>query len=150
MPHYAALGTAFVYLLAADSSHGLWHVSPPVMALVIAVALYFNYRAMIAPENRWLFDERDFVAQRSTVRQELEKAPGKQLLLVKYGPGHDINHEWVYNAADIDRSRIVWAREMGMGNDAELLGYYRDRKTWRLMNGGGKVALSPFCPAAGK
>jgi hypothetical protein len=150
IPHYTAPGAAFVFILVAASLRRLWHVSPPVMALVVAVALYFNYRAMIAPENRWLYDKRDFIAQRSSVLQELEKAPGKQLVLVKYGPGHDINHEWVYNAADIDRSRIVWAREMGMGKDTELLDYYRYRKAWRLLDGEGKVTLSPFSPAAGE
>jgi hypothetical protein len=105
---------------------------------------------MAAPANRWLYDKRDFIARRSSVLQELGRAPGKQLVLVQYGPGHDVNYEWVYNAADIDRSRIVWAREMGAGKDRELLDYYHDRKVWRLVDGGDGVALSPFDPAAGK
>jgi hypothetical protein len=150
VPHYAAPGTALVFILAAGSLRRLWHVAPPVMAWVVAVAFFFNFLTMAAPANRWLYDKRDFIARRSSVLQELGRAPGKQLVLVQYGPGHDVNYEWVYNAADIDRSRIVWAREMGAGKDRELLDYYHDRKVWRLVDGGDGVALSPFDPAAGK
>jgi hypothetical protein len=150
LPHYAAPGTVFVFILAAGSLRRLWHVSPAVMAFAVAVALYFNYLAMAAPENRWLYDKRDFIARRSSVLLELQRTPGKHLVLVHYGSGHDVNYEWVYNAADIDHSRIVWAREMGMGKDRELFNYYRDRKVWRLVDSGSGAALSPFSPAPGE
>ena len=38
--------------------------------------------------------------------------------------------DWVYNAADIDGSKVVWAREMDPENDRNLLAYYKDRKVW--------------------
>jgi hypothetical protein len=54
------------------------------------------------------------------------------LVIVGYGPDHDLNQEWVYNAADIDTAKIVWARDMGDRDNQELLQYFRDRKVWRL------------------
>lgn len=36
--------------------------------------------------------------------------------------------EWVYNAAEMDRSKVLWAREMDPADNAALLEYYRDRK----------------------
>jgi hypothetical protein len=44
-------------------------------------------------------------------------------------PGQiDVNHQWVYNRADIDSSRIVWAQEMGVPKDRELLDYLPERQ----------------------
>jgi hypothetical protein len=45
-------------------------------------------------------------------------------------PVHDFMDEWVYNAASIDRSKIVWAREMDSHSNAELLRYFSDRTVW--------------------
>ena len=53
-------------------------------------------------------------------------------MVVSYGPGHDLDHDWVYNAADIDSAKVVWARDMGSRDNAELLQYFHDRKAWRL------------------
>ncbi len=56
--------------------------------------------------------------------------PGKQLVIVRYAAKHDANAEWVYNRADIDASKIVWARDIPGVDLAPLLAYYRDRSVW--------------------
>jgi len=53
-------------------------------------------------------------------------------VIVDYGPEHDLDHEWVYNSADIDSSKIVWARDMGPLDNAELLRYFQGRKVWQI------------------
>ncbi len=53
-------------------------------------------------------------------------------MIVRYEPNHDLDREWVYNAADIDAAKIVWARDMGDRDNQELLQYFRDRKVWHL------------------
>jgi hypothetical protein len=52
--------------------------------------------------------------------------------MVRYQPDHDVLNEWVYNSADIDDSKIVWAREMNPSQDKGLLDYYRERRVWLL------------------
>jgi hypothetical protein len=64
------------------------------------------------------------------VQHFLENQPGRQLVIVKYDAGHDMFNEWVYNAAAIDASQVVWARDMGAAGNRELLDYYKDRKVW--------------------
>ena len=42
---------------------------------------------------------------------ELEGYPGSQLAIVRYASDHAPFDDWVYNAANIDKSKVVWARE---------------------------------------
>lgn len=58
--------------------------------------------------------------------------PGQYLIITRYGPGHDPNIEWVYNRADIDSSKLVWARDMGEAQNLELIRYFKDRTVWLL------------------
>lgn len=67
---------------------------------------------------------------RAEVAAQLARYPGKQLAVVRYMPSHIPFDDWVYNAADIDRSRVVWAREMDSADDMKLLTYFHDRGVW--------------------
>jgi hypothetical protein len=60
----------------------------------------------------------------------LEQLPGQHLVIVRYEPTHKVFEEWVYNAADIDASRIVWAREMSPSENQTLMRYFHDRTVW--------------------
>jgi hypothetical protein len=71
-----------------------------------------------------------FGLPRASVAAELAKRPGKQLAVVRYAPGHAPFDDWVYNAADIDGSQVVWARDMGGKKNLPLLGYFKDRNVW--------------------
>jgi len=62
----------------------------------------------------------------------LGSLPGAQLVLVRYQRNHDPQLDWVYNGADIDHAKIVWARDMGADQNEELLRYYKDRRIWLL------------------
>jgi hypothetical protein len=67
---------------------------------------------------------------RASIEAELASRPGQHLVIVRYKPSHDPNFEWVYNSADIDNSRIVWARDMGEAANKELFDYYSYRDVW--------------------
>jgi len=58
--------------------------------------------------------------QRARILRQLEGTDGQHLVMVHYGADHDIHREWVYNRADIDRAKVVWAREMSPAEDQEL------------------------------
>src|SRR5205823_6375163 len=62
---------------------------------------------------------------RVALEQHLRSVPGPHLVLVRYGPNHDPMLEWVYNGADIDQQKVVWARDMGTEKNRELLCYYK-------------------------
>ena len=56
----------------------------------------------------------------------------KALIFVEYSRNHDPGYEWVYNAADIDRAAVVWARPISPEQDAALVRYFHDRSVWVL------------------
>jgi len=79
---------------------------------------------------------------RSSALKRLTKEGGNQLVFVAYGARHSFYNEWVWNAADIDSSRIIWARDLGPENDARLMTFYPGRSVWRADVGGGEAKLT--------
>jgi len=53
-------------------------------------------------------------------------------VIVHYEPQHDTDWEWMYNDADIDHSKVVWARDMGAAQNEELIDYFKNRRVWAI------------------
>jgi hypothetical protein len=68
--------------------------------------------------------------QREAILDKLRDTPGRHLVFVSYSPNHPSHVDWVYNRADIDAAQVVWARDMGIQKNQELLHYFKDRSAW--------------------
>ena len=88
--------------------------------------------------------------RRIAVRRQLASIEGRLLVFVRYSPRHIYQNEWVWNEADIDGSRIVYARDLGPEEDAKLIRYYPNRKVLLLEPDASAPQLSTFAPAAGQ
>jgi hypothetical protein len=90
--------------------------------------------------------------QRANLLARLEQLPGYHAVLVGYGPEQSIHREWVYNGADLDRAKVIWARDMDTSANCQFVNYFKDRNIWRLdvERDGVPVKLNPFprqtCP----
>jgi hypothetical protein len=100
--------------------------------------------AMIRYET-WDAINHDDPEGRIAVNEELAQAPGQQLVFVRYWPQHRFQ-EWVHNAADIDRSRVVWARDLGPAENEKLRRYFPDRTAWLLEPDDRPPKLAPYQP----
>ncbi len=67
---------------------------------------------------------------RAALSDSLLRQGPEHLVFIAYSPDHEPGAEWVYNAADIDRSAVIWARDMGADKDAVLRRSYPGRKAW--------------------
>ncbi|SPE31689.1 conserved membrane hypothetical protein [Acidobacteriia bacterium SbA2] len=86
--------------------------------------------------------------ERANLLARLEQCPGRQLVIVRYSPSHEISlHEWVYNEADIDRAKVIWARDMGAAQNAELIDYFKERHAWLLEPDETPPRLTPYSVA---
>ena len=83
---------------------------------------------------------------RARIQSELEADARPDLVIVRYGEGHDPHDEWVFNAGDIDASPVVWARDMSAGENRELVQYFQGRRVWLLdVDAGARVPqLVPY------
>jgi hypothetical protein len=84
--------------------------------------------------------------RRIFVNRQLAQVPGKLLVFVRYSPQHLFQDEWVYNAADIDQARIVWARDLGAERNEELRRYYPDRTVLLLEPDSRVPRITPYLP----
>jgi hypothetical protein len=82
---------------------------------------------------------------RAEIAQELAKTPGQHLVIVRYSQKHHaIDMEWVYNGADIDGEKVVWAREL-YGTDMQpLLDYFKGRRVWVVDADSEPPRLQPY------
>jgi hypothetical protein len=143
-PHYSAPGTGLILLLVilAMKQMRAWSPSGRFLARAVPVIciLTLTIRAAAVPLGIRLHDFYEFAWHetmvrsfgRQTIKHELEHLPGKHLVIVHYRPDHDTFNEFVYNDADIDNSKIVWAREIGPREDQDVMNYFKDRKIWTL------------------
>lgn len=145
-PHYFSPSTALVLTLvlvaARCSWHWRWRGKKSGVFLTRSIPLIcvclFVLRAIHGPiagdesiSYAW-FQRGATSFGREAVETKLSLLPGKQLILVRYHPDHNPFAEWVYNKADIDKSTIVWARELDPNENDRLLKYFADRRAWLL------------------
>jgi hypothetical protein len=138
-PHYFAPGLALLYLILLQGMRRLrfwqWRGKAVGAELVRAVPLVccamvvLRVTAVVAHAQIEPSYPRGNV-QRAEIVRDLEHSPGKHLVLVRYANDHMPGYEWVYNAADIDHAKIVWARDMGEQKNQELVQYFRGRTIW--------------------
>jgi hypothetical protein len=137
-PHYCAPAAPMLFLLIAAGLRRLHYLKfrgKPVGALLglaVFIAAWAPALAALPLPQRGNTSLSRFMSYRRDIEQELERAGGRHLVLIRYGPRHALQNEWVYNAADIDASPVVWARAMSEDENRALRDYFRDRKAWRL------------------
>jgi hypothetical protein len=152
LPHYFAPATALLYLFFMQCMRHLrwfnWRNKPVGAVFVRAVCVVYVATALlrvslavvhIHPESEWQHGDLD----RASIVKQLDAIPGKHLVLVSYAPNFDLDREWVFNKADIDHSKVVWARDMGPEKNQELLDYFRGRELWAV-KAGGAIGLQPY------
>jgi hypothetical protein len=99
-------------------------------AVVMAVLVVSGIDA-VAMVRAYASDQEDYRASfRTPVIEKLRSIPGQHLVIVRYGPDHDVGREWVYNRADIDGAKIVWAREIPGVDMRPLIDYFKGREVW--------------------
>ena len=149
-PHYAAPVMGLWMLIVLSGLRRLrcwkWHgrpvgrfLIPGSLALSAILLIPFCKQYTRAKGEGWQI-------QRSRIHDELVEAGGEHLVIVHYEKNHSPHDEWVYNGADIDRERVIWAREMTPKQNQTLIEYFKDRGIWFLEADDRHPSLTPFAP----
>jgi len=132
--HYMAAVTCLFVLAGVTGLQQLARFNALAARIVVLLCIAqfaLEYGLHAFSDNPWSLALRN-PERRVAVNNQLTRAPGKQLVFVRYWPRHIFQDEWVYNAADIDGARVVWARDLGAAEDDKLRRYYPDRTAWLL------------------
>lgn len=164
LPHYVApfVGAFYVIGIQAMRHLRLWKPEGKTVGLtmvrlivVSCVALgglrLFTKPLHLAPSewppSNWnftWFGPEHYGEERAQIEQELDQLPGGQLAIVRYAPDHYALDEWVYNSADVDDSKVVWAREMDPADNQQMMKYYRNRTVWLIEPDAVPARVSPY------
>jgi hypothetical protein len=143
--HYLGAVTCLFILAAITGLQRLARLSPDAARYLIYLSIaWFAFWYTLH-----IFDTREFSQsirayetwdalnhrnpeRRILVNTELSQTPGKLLVFVHYSPQHIFQDEWVYNEAEIDAARIIWARDLGEAENATLRAQYPDRSVLLL------------------
>jgi hypothetical protein len=141
LPHYFSPATGALYLVIVQCLRQLRHcrqVNPEIgsawvraIPIVATAMILFRLGAAasrVPVEPAWPRGNLD----RAHILSELNQLAGRQLVLVSYGVHTDPTLDWVYNGADIDAAKVVWARSLTEAENLKLLAYFNDRRVWRV------------------
>ncbi len=161
LQHYAAPVTALVYafvLWTMRYIRPLFFGAKPVglgitraivvscvLLAVVRIAAPISGITLTRPKlTTWASDNYRF-PERPATASVLKGFGGLHVVFVVTRKGTDQSEfDWVYNAADIDASKIVWARDQGPAKNQELINYYSTRKVWILDPNGTPPTLTPY------
>ncbi|MGC1616167.1 MAG: hypothetical protein WA736_15895 [Candidatus Acidiferrum sp.] len=152
-PHYAAPVTCIIYALLVQAVRHLrrmkWRSRSLGLALSRALVVILVLETGVNVARRacdpmWWTCTGD--ASRVAILEKLLHTPGKHLIMVRYGEDHNIHDEWVYNGADIDGSKVIWARELDNQQNARLFSYFKDRRIWLVEPDVDNTKLMPYTP----
>jgi len=77
--------------------------------------------------------DRDWAAESASVAERLMNMKGDHLVFVQYDSDHLVHQEWVYNTAELNEARIIWAHFDNGRWQAEVRNAYgHDRSVWLL------------------
>ena len=164
IPHYLAPFTAVFYALGLQAMRHLrlvridgrpvglgWVRLTVTLCVVLAgvrlLAAPLHLSIPEWPPSKWSaswYGPADFGRERAQIESKLEQVPGRQLVIVRYSSDHNPLDEWVYNAPDIDGSKVIWAREMDAADNLELIHYYQGRHVWLVQPDTQPPQVSPY------
>jgi hypothetical protein len=151
--HYAAPITCVIYLIAVQAIRhlrqmrirswplGLAFSRVIVISLILSVGLWVA-RKKCDP----LFWACQGDPSRAAVIDKLNRTPGKHLVVVRYSEDHNIHDDWVFDGAEIDNAKVLWARELDPEQNAKLFAYFKDRKIWLVTPDDDNTYLEPYTP----
>ena len=168
LPHYLAAYTAAFYAIGLQAMRHLrlWKPGGQAIGLtlqrsvvticvlmaalrVVAEPLHFALPLWPTSEAAEWFGFSSFSGtERAKTEAALKQMPGKQLAIVRYVPSHNPQVEWVYNAADLDNAKIVWAWDMDNAANQNLIDYYKDRTVWLVEPDATPAKITPYASPA--
>ncbi|NJN84363.1 MAG: hypothetical protein HC802_20175 [Caldilineaceae bacterium] len=138
--HYAAPIFTLVIVLVVQGLRYLrsWRVADrPVGLLLARMIPLVGLSSVVVLTSLWarqpVTPGTEWSLERTGIERSLAENDRRDLVVVRYRAEHDFHREWVYNGADLDGAKVIWARDLGVERNRPLLEYYQQRKVWLML-----------------
>ncbi|HEY9419410.1 MAG TPA: hypothetical protein VIP49_04425, partial [Candidatus Udaeobacter sp.] len=144
-PHYGAPFLAALLILLAQSMRYLrqWKYhgrevgrflvnATPVAIFVLMIASEAEAIAMHRTTDQTQATNAQIVQKENIEQELLKKHPGQHVIFVSYAGLPSPHEEWIYNQANMDAARVIWALDLGQTENEKLRHYYAGRSFWRF------------------
>lgn len=148
-PHYAApvLATIFAILVQVMRHLRRWRIGnrPAGVGLSRVIVLFAIFLAPFHPHAEPIgHPAPQDIEYRALFENQLEKLSGEHLVVVRYSPDHNVLAEWVYNKANLDHAKVVWARDIPGVDLQPLLDHFQGRHAWIVEPDANPPTMKPF------
>lgn len=149
-PHYVAPIVGMMLVLFIQALRQIWvkrWQGQPVgrfivrASVVLSLFSLLNFGASLkhSAQHEWAW-----AARRAELQQQLEQDQARHLVVVPPNLKRPAVEGWVYNEADIDAAKVVWAHALNEAQNRQLLQYFKDRQSWRLDLEANPPTLVPY------
>lgn len=107
-----------------------------VATLAVSFGIRFYTKTGIPADKIWAYQREDLI-------RHLSATPQHHIIFVRYSPSHDVSHEWVFNGADVQDQKVIWARYMSPETDQRAASLFGDRMKW-LLEPDKSITLRPY------
>jgi hypothetical protein len=146
-PHYLAPLTPILWgwIGGGLASLSSWTLFKLEVGLLLALSFVgFSAMLMLSEfDTHWstMANAQGWQHRRDEIETKLLSTKGTHLILIDYDDAHSPHQEWCYNSADIDGSKVVWARDLGQDKNLALLQYFENRIVYKLAVDSGDAQL---------
>ncbi|MFI5380274.1 MAG: hypothetical protein ACHRHE_13325 [Tepidisphaerales bacterium] len=152
--HYLAPAGIVMFAILLMLLRHFWHsrrsgkvvvilaVAPAVVASLFWCIGFWNWPQRPAD---WRDTRKPWYAWRDYLARDFfGNRPGRQLAIVRYSAKHFVHEEWVYNGADLEHAKVLWARDLGDEANRDLLAAFPDRQAWLVEPDGERIEPIPY------
>jgi hypothetical protein len=150
-PHYAAPALSSILVLISQCLRHIrrWEIRGRPIGIGITRAVVLSSFVLVPfhPHTTRLNRLAPIgIELRAAIEEHLEASGSQHLIIVHYSSKHLVLEEWVYNRADIDNAKVVWARDIPGMSLRPLLEYYANRRIWTIEPDSPGPKLVPYPP----
>ena len=74
------------------------------------------------------------ISKKNKIIKKLRKTKQKDLVFVTHNPNSSPGIQWVMNSNDIFSQEVIWARDLGVKKNKELIKSLPKVKIWKIIN----------------
>ena len=168
MLHYAAPLTCCFFLLIAQGFRFFFLSAKDkrerrlvIFLVTVLLSVSYSFQFFVTPINESVINEasvpnldfgrpikldipKKLAFLKPVIEKQVQNGQERYLAIVSYDKDYSVHDEIVYNAADLENSKLIWAFDLGQEKNKTLIDDYPGRKLLHVEISGSSVKIEQF------